>query len=543
MEKNLILAIILSVLVLVAFQFFFTLPAENEDIISGEKQEKVPQNNKLQVDTVDVSSVKLATDLKNLESIFIIETEKLYLKFSNVGGQLVGIQLKDYYETEEKKILLSLLDFTFPLPGIGRLILGDDKINNLNDIQVWQVEESRNSIVFSLNISEDFKIIKRYSVTTPYTISLSVIAENKSDNSQELEYLLFGTSNIDRKDRLDERYANIVIFYGDDKSNKISLSKIEKGITEEPGDFEWLAEINRYFTMIFMPEERMISSIFFGAEENFVAAGARLAPSVIKSNSRKETTYKLYIGPLEGKRLENFHPNCKELIDFGMLTPISVFLLRILRFIYSLVHNYGFSIICLTLLINLFLFPLTRKSFSSMRKMQDLQPEINKLREEHKNNPQKLNKELMELYKKRGGNPLGGCFPMFLQIPVFISLYLALTKSIELKGANFLWINDLSAPDAAFKLPITLPFIGNKINILPILMLIAMMLQQRITQKRTAIQSGSQKQLALIMPLVFGFIFYNFPSGLVLYWLTNTIAMSLVQWKMISGSSEKKVEV
>jgi len=167
-----------------------------------------------------------------------------------------------------------------------------------------------------------------------------------------------------------------------------------------------------------------------------------------------------------------------------------------------------------------------------MNQMKKLQPHIQKLRDQHKDNPQKLQKETMELYKQYGVNPLGGCLPLLLQMPIFIALYQALIRSVELKGAHFLWIRDLAKPDAVH-IPFTLPFLGDHINILPILMLLMMVVQQKLSQGATAAvtqeQASQQKMMMIVMPVFFGFLFYNMPSGLVLYWLTNTILTSSEQ--------------
>ena len=171
----------------------------------------------------------------------------------------------------------------------------------------------------------------------------------------------------------------------------------------------------------------------------------------------------------------------------------------------------------------------------SMKRMQLIQPQMNKLREHHKKNPEKLNKEMMELYKKHKVNPFGGCLPMVIQIPIFIALYVALSKSVILINSQFLWIKDLSSPDRVF-LPITLPVLGNYIHLLPLLMCGAMVIQQRFTQIKMEGQDpameAQQKMMAVMMPIVFGFIFYQMPSGLVLYWLTNTMIMLTYQLRL-----------
>ncbi|MBU1037426.1 MAG: membrane protein insertase YidC, partial [Candidatus Omnitrophica bacterium] len=194
----------------------------------------------------------------------------------------------------------------------------------------------------------------------------------------------------------------------------------------------------------------------------------------------------------------------------------------------------------LSIFLNLITFPLTAKSFKSMQKMQELHPQMEQLKKQHKDSPEKLNKAVMELYKKYKINPLSGCLPILLQMPIFIALYAALMKSIELRNTSFLWIRDLSSPDAV-RLPFTLPIIGNHINILPLIMVVAMIMQQKISTKTmgsavTSEQKEQQKIMLIVMPVVFGFIFYSMPSGLVLYWVVNTLLTITEQSAMAKNS-------
>jgi YidC/Oxa1 family membrane protein insertase len=169
------------------------------------------------------------------------------------------------------------------------------------------------------------------------------------------------------------------------------------------------------------------------------------------------------------------------------------------------------------------LYPLTLKQMKSMKAMQSLQPQIEELRRLHKNNPQKLNKEIMELYKAHKVNPLGGCLPMVLQIPIFFALYQVLSRTVALKGAPFLWIKDLSEPDKLFTLPNTFPVVGNEVNILPILMAVGMFFQQKTSMVSVnPSQAEQQKIMIIVMPIMFGVLFYHMPAGLVLYWFINS---------------------
>jgi len=198
-------------------------------------------------------------------------------------------------------------------------------------------------------------------------------------------------------------------------------------------------------------------------------------------------------------------------------------LLYLLRFFDEYVHNYGVSIILLTILVKALFWPLTHKSYKSMKEMQKLQPRMAKLREKHKNDKQKLNQEMMALYKTYKVNPMGGCLPMVIQIPVFFALFRVLGGCIELRHAPFmLWINDLSAPDRLFNFPFQIPFMSPPygIPVLTLLMGASMFLQQKMTPTPG---DPMQAKIMMFLPIIFTFMFINFPSGLVLYWLVNNI--------------------
>jgi YidC/Oxa1 family membrane protein insertase len=235
--------------------------------------------------------------------------------------------------------------------------------------------------------------------------------------------------------------------------------------------------------------------------------------------------YKFYLGPQHPALLKSFYEGAENVIFYGKFDFIAKLLLKALRFLFLTVHNWGWAILILSVAIFFILFPLSLKQMRSAKRMQELQPQIEELRRIYKDNPQKAQKETFELYRREKINPFGGCWPMFLQIPVFFSFYLALTRLLELKGANFLWIKDLSQPDRLITTP--------EINLLPILMAITMFLQQKFTMMPTAGSSGEQQRLmALLFPVLFGFIFYRMPAGLVLYWFVNSSLMFVYQLRI-----------
>ncbi len=226
------------------------------------------------------------------------------------------------------------------------------------------------------------------------------------------------------------------------------------------------------------------------------------------------------------------------MIDLGwaLIQPISRVMLATTTWMYKFVHNYGVVIVLISLLTKLLFYRLTHKSFQSMKDMQSIQGQVNELKEKHKGDSQKMNKEMWALYKREGVNPMGGCLPMLLQMPVFIALYSVLRSTIQLRQAPFfLWIDDLSRPDVLFQMPFELPFLGGSFCLLPILMGISMFVQQKMTTV-----DPRQKMLIYMMPIMFTVMFYRLPSGLVLYWFVNNILSIGQQWMVRRGGDSKK---
>jgi YidC/Oxa1 family membrane protein insertase len=270
-------------------------------------------------------------------------------------------------------------------------------------------------------------------------------------------------------------------------------------------NIDWFALSTRYYSLLFDPEEPFdIQVDSMPGEEVFG----------LKFTAKKEGKYRMncYFGPNSDQLLAKYSKNWLKLLDYGFLSNL---VKKMLSGLWRITHNYGLAIILLALLFNFIFLPLTYKSFKSMKKLQELQPEIQALREKYKDNPQAMNKEVLLLYRKYGVNPMSGCLPMLLQLPIFIALYNTLLRAYELKNAGFLWIKDLAEPDRFIVLKQSLPILGNEINLLPILMAGIMYFQQKQTPASTSSPG------LWLMPILFGFIFYKFPAGLVLYWLTN----------------------
>jgi YidC/Oxa1 family membrane protein insertase len=298
-------------------------------------------------------------------------------------------------------------------------------------------------------------------------------------------------------------------------------------------EIQFLAFRDKYFCAIIEPASGGCGGYIKKLDSKTSEFGLNFKVVNIGPGQALKEKFYIYLGPQDLQLMSKIRQNWTLAVNYGTFDFISRLLLQLLEFLNKIVHNWGIAIVLLSVLIYLALFPLSLKQMHAMKKMQVLQPHIEELRKTYKDNPQKLNKEIMELYKGNKVNPLSGCLPMVLQMPIFFALYQALMRSIALKGAKFLWIKDLSEPDRLFRLPMSLPIVGNEVNILPILMTIGMFFQQKMSMKTTAGGSAEQQKLMLIIfPLMFGFIFYRMPSGLVLYWFINSSLMLFNQFKI-----------
>jgi len=263
-----------------------------------------------------------------------------------------------------------------------------------------------------------------------------------------------------------------------------------------------------------------------------------IPPSKLALVSQK---YRVYIGPLDYFIIKDYHPTLSKIMDFGMsiIRPFAKLVLKSFIFLHSFIPNYGIVLIIFSILIKILVYPLTRKSYVSMQKMQTLQPKMTELKEKHGKDPQRMNKETMKLYKESGVNPLSGCLPTLLQLPLLWAIFIVFRNTIELRDAAFIWwIKDLSAPDTIFKLPITIPFYGDLVNILPIFMGVTMFIQQKMTMK-----DPKQKAMVYFMPIFLTLLFNSFPSGLNLYYaLFNLFSIMQQKWTPNKDTQQELVE-
>ena len=328
-------------------------------------------------------------------------------------------------------------------------------------------------------------------------------------------------------------YYEAMVFQGDEtyspKPKDLSQARLER--MDYPTD--WVAIRTKYFITALVPEKQAPGSEVFALEEN----GNRRYDVGVFFNVDRPFLYTLYIGPLEYGRIKNLGKNLDQTMNFGwaFIRPISKAVHWFLLFLNNYIPNYGFVLLFFSVFIKILVYPLTKKSYVSTKKMQAIQPLLNELREKHKNDQRKFAQAQMALFKEHGVNPLSGCVPILLQMPLLFALFTVFRSSIELRGAPFmLWISDLSRPDAVFDLGINIPLYGSQVAILPLLMGITMFIQMKMTP--TPQSAGQQKFMLYFMNGFFVLIFNQFPSGLVLYYTLFNV-LTILQQKYLTPQS------
>ena len=307
-----------------------------------------------------------------------------------------------------------------------------------------------------------------------------------------------------------------------EKFNKLEFTAIDKNKITIPtqvaaGEPAWIAMVQHYFASAWIPGYKSARDIYAGKIDNgLYRIGMQIPIGVVAQGSTVVEKARLFVGPQEETVLETIAPGFELLKDYGYLTILAKPIFWLLEKIHGYVGNWGWAIILLTVLIKLVFFPLSAASYKSMARMKEVQPRLMAMREQYKGEPQKLNQAMMEMYRKEKINPLGGCLPVVIQIPVFIALYWVLLSSVEMRGAPWvLWIHDLSVPDPYY--------------ILPVIMAISMFVQTKLNPTPP---DPIQAKVMMYMPIIFSVMFFFFPAGLVLYWVVNNLLSIAQQWQI-----------
>jgi YidC/Oxa1 family membrane protein insertase len=483
------------------------------------------------------SGTPALTDAASLAGILepaddvVFTDKKLRVTFNKKGGAIRRIEFLDFKDSAGAPIRF----FTQNSPVGAPTVI--DVIGIGGATTIYNLTEGPDGVTVSVALSPALKVTKHTAFRADgYSADVNLTLENTSNEPLTFRYRFDVASRIPARESIDGQYVEANFYSQID--GKPSLRHIKEGKAgksiESGAPVEWVAAKDRHFSVIVKPVSLVVfTGLVQGLGDRQFSASLVSASVTVPARSSVQHDFLLYAGPNDINKLLPL--GLDPVVNFGKLDLIGKLLVGVLELYKGVFKSYGLAIILLTASINLLLFPFTRISYMSMKRMQLIQPQMTKLREQHKKSPEKLNKEMMELYKKHKVNPFGGCLPMLLQMPVFIALYVALSKTVGLRNASFFWIHDLSSPDSV-TLPFSLPFLGNEIHVLPLIMVGAMVVQQRFTQIKMEGQDPSmeaqQKMMAVMMPILFGFIFYRMPSGLVLYWLTNTILMSAYQLRL-----------
>ena len=321
-----------------------------------------------------------------------------------------------------------------------------------------------------------------------------------------------------------------------------AFEKLSSGIKDDPsywgkvsGNTDWIAVRSKYFVSALIPEDGTgpVEVNLGKARDNQNVYSYKAHFQAKEPGSRLS----LYLGPLEYKRIKDLGVGLSSIMNFGIapIRPISKGVLWLLKFLHQFIPNYGLVLVLFSVFVKILVYPLTKKSYQSTKEMQAIQPLVADLKEKHKKDPTKLNKATMKLYKEHGVNPLGGCLPLLLQMPLLFALFQVFRSTIELRNAPFIfWINDLSGPDIVYNLPFSLPIYGDHIAVLPLIMGITMFLQQKMMPTQA---SGQQKFMSYFMTGFFILLFNNFPSGLNLYYTLFNV-FTILQQKYLTPSQQ-----
>ncbi len=461
-----------------------------------------------------------------------IETGKLTLKLSLLGGRLTEALLRDFASTIEKgSPRLNLIEHVegneLPL-GVYNGALSDEMVqyrvasdqgSDANSSSF--VVDSNKPLTLTLKGSlPDGRGIEK-ALTFHHDgylmdVAISVDAPDSRGSRLELEWTRLIPA--DSASLLDPYHVSGYVWFDGQKAQREAFSEL-KGDSVNFGNIGWLSMSDKYFMVGLISPSAPTPGNAIKTGELF---RARLA------GTDRAGEYKIFLGPKSYRLLNDAGFELHRNINFGKTGFISAPLLSLLHFFYGLLGNYGLAIVCLTILVKAALFPLNSTSFKQMKAMQEIQPEVKRIRETI-TDKQQQQLEMMSLYKKRGVNPLGGCLPILLQMPIFIGLYSALMLAVELRHAPFaLWVHDLSAPEK-------LMLGGFGIPVMVLLFITSMLIQQWITPSNI---DPTQKKMMMVMPLIFGFMFAKMPAGLTLYYLTNNL-ISIGQQRAIQGKGGK----
>ena len=520
MDNRTVIAVVLSFLIIVGYQFLF--PAQQPNT----PEQKPGLEKKIDAAPPAVPAKPVIETAAADEKEIMVENNLYKVVFTSRGGTIKSWTIKQYKGKDGTDVVL--LRKPGAVPSIG---IGSDSTFDLANVNfsvtgsnlTLDSAHKEGSLVFEY--AKDGRSVRR-----TYTFFADTYKVDLTDEVAGLtEYWITLGSDLGIFENDPSVHVGQTVLVGTD------LTELKAKDMKEPKSFrenlKWIAQEDKYFFSALVPASPVEEARALILHDSPVIA--------FKAQGGGKHSFHLYAGPKEHDRLAALNIGIEHIINYGFFSIIARPLFWALKFFNTFLGNYGWSIIVITIATRIPFIPLLNKSQKSMKKLQEIQPKMNEIKEKYKKDAQRMQKEMMELYKKHKVSPLGGCLPMLLQIPVFFALYKVLLISIELRGAPFmLWITDLSAPDTLFgHIPGALPLIGGfALGPLPILMGLTMLIQQKMTPSS---MDPTQAKMMLLMPVIFTFMFLNFASGLVLYWLVNNI-LGIIQQYFVNKSLVKE---
>jgi len=576
MEKNTILAVVLSIVILVGFYaiqgIFFPpkppVPQQSAQSVSpvaevpaqsAPIQQQIPQPETAATAQPSAPAQDARDPGPQAAQYVTINTELLTVVLTSAGGDVVSWRLKEHFDKEEyvEMILSGNSEaHAFSLAFGGTDAQPVSSFFYVNRVSDYTVEFYRDFTIpagqgGAANSGGQFRLTKRYDFKPrDYMFELTVTLDGghavQGFNFGGYAYTLaFGPQIGPKFEKLDNRYDyRQYITY---TNGKRKLVKANEVIDTRP---TWAAISGKYFSFIAIPYLPQYAISFSDKAEPGISSASRL--SIIRpvaNTSKISDTYRFYLGPKTQETLaayntgkNDFSLTDMQLVEVantrGILSPLENVLKWLLVMFHRIIPNYGVAIILLTLLVKILFFPLTKKSSEATLRMQALAPRIKELQEKYKDNPQKMNAEMAAFYKQEGYNPISGCLPMLLQLPLFFAMYNLFNNHFDLRGAMFIphWIPDLSLPESVWDFPggFRLPLLGwNALRLLPFIYVGSQLLYGKVTQTPDQSNNAQMKMMLYVMPLMFFFILYNVPSGLLIYWIFSNI-LTMVQQVLIN---------
>jgi YidC/Oxa1 family membrane protein insertase len=547
MERNAIIATVLVILILLGYQWYmarFEGPVQEPSRATtgpiSEQKAPSPQVSQPQP-TISRSTAlpRAYTPTAQLDipaKDVIVETPLLRVVLSTAGARVTSWQLKNYKLDSGALVDLVADQSAKVAPGALSAWVDSEPVDGRFEVDKQGLDLTQagasGTLTFKQVTAAGLQIQKQLTFHSDrYDVDVAVAVRNVAAEAIAAQPRIAWGPGLRHEQAIHASTIQPPTLWLDGTRVQEDLAKLNGEKTVD-GKLSWIALQDTYFAAAFLPKETDLRAFVAKAAQDQGVVGLIGPKRVLPPGDELTLKAQVYAGPRDLDVLKTVGQNLDELIDLGWFAFLARPALWLLKFLYHYTGNYGIAIILVTVLQKIAFHPLTLKSMKSMQAMQSIQPKVQALQERYKNNPQKKQEETMALYRKHGVNPMGGCLPMVAQIPIFIALYNALSSSVEMWQAQFLWIRDLTQPDSLFTVTL---WGGHALsaNLLALLMGVSMWVQQKMSP--TTGDPRQAQMMLWMMPIIFTFMFWSFPSGLVLYWLVNNVLQIGQQWLINRG--------